>query len=553
MISPFPHQQKSIDEILTKFQTCDRLLYQLPTGGGKTFVFSFLTKKWVETTQKKVLILCHRTELIEQTFKSLNQIGVTCELVTSKVKYLTHSCQVYIAMIETANNRLQKNSSFFKDVDLIINDECHLLVFDKVFKYFPFSKILGCTATPVVLKRITFFKCKHCKTVYNELTKCCNDEVIEWTKPFTMSEIYQDIVVGASIGDLIKLGNLVQEITFVKNYTDNSKLKIDSKTLDYSEQSMNDAYNDENALFNVVLNYKEICEGKKTMVFNSSSKSNLLVYNKFLEAGYNVKMFDSINECESRKSVVNWFKNTPNAILCNVSVFTTGFDVTDVEAIILNRPTNSLSLFLQMVGRGGRSTKSIYKDNFIVIDGGGNIDRHNEWSDATRDWKRIFFEGLNKEKEKSKKENIEDVQQCDECGFLMPKTLDECPECGYKIPKKVKEKVEDNIVSMPIKKIPSPNAEKIYIYTKSQNQDLNFAWRILINQLFDLFRYYRVTKDVYLKSKNSGELDKKLKLMITKCYFTLKSKNDISSGTERTIQYLINKTKTKLEDYYGEQ
>jgi len=368
-----------------------------------------------------------------------------------------------------------------------------------------------------------------------------------------MSEIYQDIVVGASIGDLIKLGNLVQEITFVKNYTDNSKLKIDSKTLDYSEQSMNDAYNDENALFNVVLNYKEICEGKKTMVFNSSSKSNLLVYNKFLEAGYNVKMFDSINECESRKSVVNWFKNTPNAILCNVSVFTTGFDVTDVEAIILNRPTNSLSLFLQMVGRGGRSTKSIYKDNFIVIDGGGNIDRHNEWSDATRDWKRIFFEGLNKEKEKSKKENIEDVQQCDECGFLMPKTLDECPECGYKIPKKVKEKVEDNIVSMPIKKIPSPNAEKIYIYTKSQNQDLNFAWRILINQLFDLFRYYRVTKDVYLKSKNSGELDKKLKLMITKCYFTLKSKNDISSGTERTIQYLINKTKTKLEDYYGEQ
>jgi|GEM_PF-1347350 len=554
MISPFPHQQKSIDEIFEKFETNDRLLYQLPTGGGKTFIFSFLTKKWIESTNKKVLILCHRTELVEQTFKSLNQIGVTCELVTSKVKYLTHNCNVYISMIETANNRLQKNNNFFKDVSLIVNDECHLLIYAKVFKYFPFAKILGCTATPIVLKRTTFYKCKHCKTVFDELTNCCNDEVIEWTKPFTMSEIYQDIAVGASIGELIKLGNLVQEITFVKNYTDNSKLKIDNKTLDYSEQSMNEVYNEDNALFNVVLNYKEICEGKKTMVFNSSSKSNLLVYNKFLEAGYtNVKMFDSVNQCEPRKQVVNWFKNTPDAILLNVGVFTTGFDVTDVEAIMLNRPTNSLSLFMQMVGRGGRSTKLIYKDNFIVIDGGGNIERHNEWSDETRDWRRIFFEGLNKEKEKSKKENIEDVQMCDGCGYLLPKTLDTCPECGYEIPKKVKVKVEDNIISMPIKKIPPPNAEKIYIYTKSQNEDLNFSWRILINQMFDLFRYYRVTKDVYLKSKESGELDRKLKLMITKCYFVLKSKNDISSGVERTIKYLIDKTKTKLEDYYGNQ
>lgn len=551
MIKPFPHQQKSINEIFEKFNTCNKVLYQLSTGGGKTFVFSFLTKMWINTFGGKVLILCHRTELVEQTFKSLNQIGITCELVTSKVKYLKHNCQVYISMIETANNRLQKNSSFFKNVDLIINDECHLLIFDKVFKYFPNSKILGCTATPVVLKRITFFKCKHCKTVYDELTNCCNDEVIEWTKPFTMSELYDDIVVGASINDLIEMGNLVQDINFVKNYTDNSKLKIDNKTLDYSEQSMNEAYNDENALFNVVLNYKEICEGKKTMVFNSSSKSNLLVYNKFLEAGYNVKMFDSVNKCEPRKQLVNWFKNTPNAILCNVSVFTTGFDVTDVEAIILNRPTNSLSLFLQMVGRGGRSTKNIYKDNFIVIDGGGNIERHNEWSDSTRDWKKIFFEGLSKEKEKAKKENIEDIQTCDECGYLMPKTLDECPECGYKIPKKVKEKIEDNIISVPIKKIPPPNAEKIYKYTLQQGEDLNFAWRILINQLFDLFRYYRVSKEIYIKSLNSGELDKKLKKMITACYFVLKSKNDIKSGTERTIKYLIDKTKQKLENYYG--
>lgn len=551
MITPFPHQQKSIDEIFDKFKIHDRLLYQLPTGGGKTFVFSFITQTWSQIYGGKILILCHRTELIEQTAKSLQQIGVTCE---TNMNRLHHNSQVYIGMIETVNNRLQKNPNYFRDVSLIINDECHILVFQKVFKYFKTSKILGCTATPIVYKRITFFKCSRCKTKYDTLTECCNSETIEWSRPFTMSELYDDIVVGASINELIKLGNLVQEITFVKNYTDNSHLKIDSKTGDYTEQSITDAYTDSNALFNVVLNYEEICKGKKTIVFNGSSKSNKLVYEKFIEAGHNARMFDSVNKelSGNRKELVNWFKTTPDAILCNVGVFTTGFDVTDVQAIIVNRPTESLSLYLQMVGRGGRSTKLIYKDNFIHIDGGNNIQRHNEWSDSTRDWKRIFFEGLSKEKEKAKKENIEDIQACEGCGYLMPKSIDICPECGQEFKEKEKSAKEpDNIVTMPIRKIPPPNAEKIYLYAISKGEDLNFCWRILINQLFDMFVFYRVTNEQYLKSLNSGELDKKLKKMITACYFVLKSKNDIKSGTERTIKYLIDKTKQKLEIYYG--
>ena len=66
----------------------------------------------------------------------------------------------------------------------------------------------------------------------------------------------------------------------------------------------------------------------------------------------------------------------------------------------------------------------------------------------------------------------------------------------------------------------------------------------------DLFRYYRVTKDKYESALISGELDKKIKLMVTKCYFVLKSKHDLKSGVERTIQYLINKIKYKLKTYY---
>lgn len=550
-MKPYPHQEKSINEIFEKFESCQRVLYQLPTGGGKTVVFSFIAKRFIEWSGKKVLMLCHRDELIKQTLGSMNKIGVTCEAVTARTKKLHHNSQAYVGMIETVYNRLKKNPYFLKDVGLVISDECHILIFDKVFNYFPFAKILGCTATPCVLKRLNFFKCKHCKTSYNEGQECCGDMTEAWSKPFVMNMIYEDIVVGASIQELIETGKLVQEISYVKNYANINNLKTDAEG-EFTTESLDKAYNSDDAVFNVLLNYNELCRGKKTMIFNSSSKSNLIIYEKFKEAGINVRMYDSVNKKESgnRNELVEWFKRERDAVLLNVNVFTAGFDVTDVEAIILNRATMSLALFLQMVGRGGRSTDIIYKDNFIVIDGGGNIDRHQEWSDPTRDWKKIFFDGLSKEKAKS--ENIEDVQTCEGCGYLMPKTLDKCPECGYEVlPKPKKPKELSNEVLEPIREIPPPNGEKIYKYTVSKEENINFAFKILINQIVDMFRYYKVDVQTYERSLETGEFDKKIKKMVQKCYFVLLSKKDIAGNNNRTLKYITDKIKTKLDKYYG--
>jgi len=550
---PYPHQQKSIDEIFKEFETHDRVLYQLPTGGGKTIVFTFGTQRWLKDNKSRVVVLCHRTELVEQTFKAMNKIGILCSMVTKETRSINHNCEVYICMVETLNKRLQKNPNYLKDVGLIINDECHILTFEKVFKYFPAAKIWGCTATPVLLKRVTFYKCKHCRTGYEAEQECCGDITDEWGKPYTMSNIYQNIVVGESIQDLIADGKLVQEISYVKNYIDTSKLKVD-QTGDFSAESQDAAYSDDNALFNVLKNYQEICEGKKTIIFNSSSHANLLIYEKFKDAGYNIRMFDSVNKEHSgnRKQLIKWFKETPDAILCNVNIFTTGFDEPTVQAIILNCATLSLSKFLQMVGRGGRSTDEIYKDNFIVIDGGGNIDKHQEWSDPTRDWRKIFFEGTSKEK--PKKEPIDDVTPCDGCGYLITKNAKECPECGEVVPTKPKkEKVEGDEVLKPIREIPPPNGEKIYLYTKKQEQDINFAFKIMVSQICDMFKYYRVTKEQYISARDKrGELDRKIKKMIQKCYFVLIAKTDISASNNRTIAYLVNKVKSKLEKIYGE-
>ncbi|MES2593180.1 MAG: DEAD/DEAH box helicase family protein [Bacteroidota bacterium] len=551
MITPFDYQKQGLNEIWKGFKENTKQLYQLSTGGGKTFIFSFLAKHWIDKKQTRILILCHRTELISQTIASLNQIGVTCEAVTSKTKKLNHSSDVYVAMVETANNRLKKDPYFFKEVGLLIVDECHILIFDKLFSHLPNSKILGCTATPVVLKRIKYYKCKYCKTQHYESTECCDYEVDEWSRPFTLSEIYEDIITGPNIDELIKRNRLIKEISFVEKYIDESKLKTDSDG-EFTGASLDEQYSSDSAVFNVLLNYEKLCKGKKTLIFNSSAKVNLLLYSKFKEAGHNVKMFDSINECEPRQTVIDWFKdpNNRDSVLLNVSVFTTGFDVTDIEAVILNRATASLSLFLQMVGRGGRITNHVYKDNFILIDGGGNIDRHQEWSDPTRDWRRIFSEGIGKDK--MRKEDALDVQSCDACGFLYPKSEPKCPDCGYEItPKPKNEKIESLNLLTPIREIPPPNGEKIYQYTISKEENINFSFKVLISQIVDMFIFYRVTKETYVSAKQKGELDRKIKKMIQKCYFLLLSKQDIKADNHRTIKYLLDKTVKKLDIHYN--
>ena len=547
-IKPFKYQEDGINQIIDKFQTKQRVLYQLSTGGGKTFIFCFLTKKFIEQTNKRVLILCNRQELVDQTIKSLTRIGLTCESVTSKTKVLNHLSNCYVAMNETAHNRLKKNEYFFKDVGLLIADECHNLIFDKVFNYFPFSKILGCTATPVVLKRTTFFSCKFCKTIYDEVANCCNSETYEYTKPYPLSNIYEDIVLGPKINELIEMNRLVKEISFVKKYANLDSLKTDSSG-EFTNESLDKAYSTDESLFNVVKNYEEICLGKKTIIFNNSTITNKLVYEKFLEKGYNVRLYDSKNTTDlCRLELVKWFENETDAILCNVSIFTTGFDVTDIEAVILNRATTSLSLFLQMVGRGVRTTNKIYKDNCILIDGGENIDRFQEFSDPTRDWNKIFWDGIGKIK--SKKDDSTDVKTCNSCGALIKKSLFECPECGYSEEIKIKTKIVSDDVLTPIIKIPLPNGEKIYNYTKSQNEDVNFAFKILINQILDLFQFYAVSKDKYIASKESGKLEKRIKQLVQNCYFTLISKYDIKASNNRTMNYIISKILTKLENKY---
>jgi len=553
-MQPYEHQLKAIIETEQHLETEQRVLFQLSTGGGKTAYFSFLAQRYVQRTKKRVLILAHREELINQTLSTLRTIGVTCESVVANKKSLRHLSSTYVGMVQTLKNRLKKDPDFLKDVGLVVIDEAHLLMHHWIFDYYPNAKIVSVTATPVLLKKIQFSKCSRCGSIKDTPEMCCRIEMYEYTRDMTLSEIYENIIIGRSISELIADGKLVQDIVYKTGSLDRSKLKIDAKTGDF--ENTDDEFGNSNALFDVVKNYEQLAQNKKTIIFNSSSKVNALVYNAFIDAGYdNVRIFDSVNSKQSeRHPVLRWFKETPNAILLNVSCFTTGFDEPTTECIIINRATLSLSLYLQMVGRGGRPTDLIYKPNFTVIDGGGNVDyfaerygNNGKWSDYI-DWQSIFY-GTDK-KPRPKKEVLENTTQCKECGAIYPRNAIACTECEFEPPVIHKKIVFSKEVATLIDEIPKPDGIKIVKYCKRIGKDKNFAWTILINQIFDLFIVHDVKKGTYDRALLNGRYQESIRNLIKQPYGIIQG-SDLEGTVLRTKAYLVTKVKQKLDKYYG--
>lgn len=547
----YPDQEKSVNEIFECFETKKRILFALATGGGKTAIFSFVAKRFIRENKKRVLVLAHREELITQTLLTLRNIGVSCESVVASKKKLQHHSDCYVAMIQTIKNRLRIYFDFCKDIGLIIVDEAHLDMHKEVFEYFPDAKILAVTATPISLKKINFSRCSVCKKDHSEIVQCCGFETYEYTRNFTYSEIYENIVIGKSISELILSDRLVRDLNYEIGNIDRNSFAIDAKTGDFDKQSTDKYFGQ----FNVVKNYEEICKGEKTIIFNSSTTTNKNTFDFFISAGYeNVRMLDSKNTKKSeRKPILEWFKTTPDAILLNCGVLTAGFDEPTIQAVILNRATLSLSLFLQMIGRGGRKCDSIYKPYFKVIDGGGNIQYFatkyggsGKWSDEI-DWNSIFHG--NNEKPRAKKEALDSTKLCENCDCLIAKNSLECDECGFVFEEKKKNEAYSDEVAVLVDEIPKPNGKKIVQYCEKVGKDKSFAWVILQNQTIDLFVKHSVTLGTYRKTQDNGKFNESMRRVIKEPYASIQG-SSLEGTCLRTKAYIINKIRNKLEKYY---
>ena len=334
------------------------LLFQLPTGGGKTVIFSEIARQYIERTQKKVIILTHRIELCGQTSRMLDTFTVKNKVITSDVKELPDQdeFQCFVAMVETLNNRLNDDVFELNDIGLVIIDEAHYNSFGKLFKFFDKSTVLGVTATP--------------------LSSNIN---------LPMNENYDELIVGESISSLIEMNYLSKATTHAYDLN-LSSLNIGING-DYTVRSSEELYTDYNMQSRLLSAYQTHCAGKKTLIFNNGIKTSQHVCDTFQRAGYPIKHLDNKNTALERREILKWFKETPDAILTSVGILTTGFDEPTVESIVLNRATRSLTLYYQMIGRGSRVLDN--KSQFTVIDLGNNVARFGLWEEFVN-WEHIF-------------------------------------------------------------------------------------------------------------------------------------------------------------------
>ena len=356
----YDYQKEAIFSIFKSFENAPEnyhLLYQLPTGGGKTVIFTEITRQFLKHYQKKVLIMTHRIELCKQTHKMLHEFGVENKIIDSKASLDDQGdFDCFVAMVETLNNRLNDDKLDISDIGLVIIDEAHYNSFTKLFKFFNKSFVLGVTATP-----------------------------LSSNMKLPMKDNYDQLITGESINALIKNEYLAKANIYSYNVGLTS-LEVGANG-DYTVKSSEDLYTNTDMLSKLLQAYEERAKGTKTLIFNNGINTSLHVFDTFKKAGYPIAHLDNTNTKKERDFILKWFNKTPNAIITSVSILTTGFDEPSVKSIILNRATKSLTLYYQMIGRGSRIFKD--KNDFNVIDLGNNFHRFGPWG-ADLDWQRMF-------------------------------------------------------------------------------------------------------------------------------------------------------------------
>lgn len=405
-ITPYQYQIDLIDNSVRALIKHQIICVQAPTGAGKTVMFSILAERFYNKIHKSVIILVHREELLIQTMDTIvNMFGIYPTLIVAGVKNVKPS-PVYIGMIESVINRID----IIPEVGLLIVDECHIAIFNKAIPHFSDSLIMGFTATPKSSQ-----------------------------KKYPLNSIYRKLVQGPQISELIALKRLSRNTTRCpKEVVNTANIKITAG--EYDNFEMGKEFSNPKYVLNTFNYYCQFAKGKKTMIFNVNVEHSLLVTETFnflgSYSGITAKHIDGNTDKAERAAIIKWFKETPNAVLCNVGIATVGFDEPTIECIIVNRATKSMPLWLQMCGRGGRFLLGL-KEYFDILDMGGNAIVHGDWSDD-RDWGYIFDNP-----ESYTEGGIAPTKICPSCFGMVHAAVAVCKlkdlddiECGYVFNKK---------------------------------------------------------------------------------------------------------------------
>lgn len=362
----------------------------LPTGGGKTVSFSWMVRAAMDRGLS-VGVCAHRIELLDQIARTLDMFGIRYGFIAPG-RLADPFAAVQICSVQSLANRIAKNGK--RPFDFLIVDEAHHAAagtsWHKVIKHHAGKRVLGVTATPIRLGGQA------------------------------LSDAFDALVIGPTTRELIDLGALCDYRAFAPTAPDMSG--VPTRMREFGKAETEKVMDKPSITGSMVLEYLKLARGKRALAFCVSVKHAEDVAAEFCASGIRASSLDGTMDRKQRADILADFEAGRLLVITSCDVVSEGLDVPAIEAVILGRPTQSLTMYLQQVGRALRPFPG--KDRALILDHAGNIARHG-FPDDEREW------SLNGSEVRAggKSEQTVHARICPACMAAFKPGQPRCPEC----------------------------------------------------------------------------------------------------------------------------
>lgn len=388
------YQQRALQQIRQAIASGHhKIMVCSPTGSGKGVLLSEIIRL-AHSKGQTVLFLVHRQEILFQVSDYLNHHGIAHGIIKAGVQHEDHH-PVQLASFQTLHRR--KKSPFIQAADLVIIDEAHhstASTYLEVIELFSKKIILGFSATPARQNGLG------------------------------LGNLFETMIQVATIQELTEQGYLAPVRYFAPVRPDLSGVRTTAG--DYNQKDLEPVMLEKGLVGKLVEHWLQFGESRQTICFATCVKHSLAICQQFRQHGITAEHVDGTTKTEDRESIVDRFKRGAIKVLVNCQVFTEGVDVPEIGCVILARPTKSLPMYLQMVGRGMRTVTG--KTDCILLDHAGACLQHG-FVHEVESWELdTTSKTTNKQQERRKKKESEPIC-CPVCTFIYTGRL-QCPHCG---------------------------------------------------------------------------------------------------------------------------
>lgn len=400
---PRPYQREALDALDAHICTKDtNPCIVIPTGGGKSALIAWAIQRWKERAPHfRCIILAHRKELLEQNANEIKTIYPSCDIgiYSAALNQRNYDSSILFASIDSVYRRAGE----FTPWDVLMIDEAHRIPFAGEGKYRRFIteskrfnsrlRVIGWTATPF---RMAGGQICHKDHILNEV--CYEAHITDLIRDGYLCRLRS------------KVGEAQPDLKGVrKNQGDYVLKQLAGRTSDVVSQAIAEAVRIMNA------------EGRRAVVFFCVNIEHCKrVSSELRKHGIYAPVVTSSTNSTERNNIATAFGAGQLRGICNVNIYTEGFNAPNIDCIVLLRPTLSPGLFSQMVGRGLRVHAN--KLDCLVLDFAGCIDEHGP----------VDLLGG---------EVVAEVT-CTECRESFSRAIRKCPACGWEIPKQEIERLE---------------------------------------------------------------------------------------------------------------